>query len=103
MHQPAQMDFYAAAMNNLPSLLVLRRSPRLTHGSRAKRALGYILTHIASDPHNVRFMPSVPVAQLYRDTLQNAFDRALYHEVTPEQALASVQARMDREMRRYDP
>ncbi|HZT41641.1 MAG TPA: ABC transporter substrate-binding protein [Chthonomonadaceae bacterium] len=103
MQQPAQQDFYAAVMNNLPSIMALRHSPRLTRGSRTKRALGYVLGHIASDPHNARFLPSLPIAQIYRDTLQNAFDRALFHEVTPEQALATVQARMEREMRRYDP
>lgn len=103
MQQPAQQGEYAAAMNNLPSIMALRASPRLTQGSRSKQALGYVLGHIASDPRNARFLPPTPVDQLYRDLLRTAFDHALFHEVTPEQALHDVQARITREMDRYDP
>jgi ABC-type glycerol-3-phosphate transport system substrate-binding protein len=102
MQQPAQQEGYAALMNNLPSILSLRDSPLLSQGSRSKRALGYVLQHIASNAANARYFPATPVANLYRNTLRNAFDRALYHETTPEQALNDVQQRIQRETRRYE-
>jgi len=101
LQQPRQQLEYASAMNNLPTIMSLRNARQFAHGSRSKRALGYVLSHIASNTHNARFFPPLPVMQLYENALRDAFDRALYHEKTPEQALAAVQARIEREMRRY--
>lgn len=98
---PPQQAEYARAQSNLPTILSLRDSPSLTTGSRSKRALGYVLQHIASDARNARFLPTLPVTQLYINSLHNAFDRALYHEQTPQQALNDVQSRIATEMRRY--
>lgn len=102
MEQPAQQLVYAPAMSNLPSILALKSAPELRHGTRSRRALGYVLTHIASDPKNARWTPPLPVTALYGSALRNAFDRALFHEISPEQALNEVQERIEREMRRYD-
>jgi ABC-type glycerol-3-phosphate transport system substrate-binding protein len=101
MQQLPQQDYYAGVLNNLPTRLALRASPHLTRGSRSRRALGYVLDHIASNAGNAHFFPPLPVTQLYGNALQDAFDRALFHEKTPEQALADVQVRIEREMQRY--
>lgn len=101
MQQPTQQEEYALVMNNLPSLLALRGSPRLASGSRSRRALGFVLNEIAGASRNSHYFPALPVTQLYRSALKNAFDRALYHDLTPEKALAEVQQLMTREMQRY--
>jgi multiple sugar transport system substrate-binding protein len=101
LEEPAQQNEYAAAMHNLPTLLALRNSPTITRGTRSKEAVGYVLAHIASNARNARFLPTLPITRFYLDVLRNAFDRALYHEVTPERALAEAQARVEREQRRY--
>ena len=101
MQLPAQQEEYAILMNNLPSILALRDSPRLSQGSHSRRVLGYVFSHIASNAKNAHFFPSLPTTQLYRNALQDAFDRALYHEKTPEKALNDVQTRLEREEKRY--
>lgn len=102
MEQPAQQMFYATAMSNLPTIMALRDSPHFQQGSHSNRIVGYIIRHIASNARNARFVPPTPVTQFYMNALRDAFDRALFHDKTPEQALADVQARVEREMRRYD-
>lgn len=101
MQLPAQQEGYAVLMNNLPSIMALRNSPRLSEGSRSLRALGYVLQHIASDGRNAHYFPSLPITQLYANALKDAFDRALYHDRTPEQALKEVQARIEQELLHY--
>jgi multiple sugar transport system substrate-binding protein len=102
MQEPAQQVYYAVIMNNLPTILALRNSPRLTQGPKSLQALGYVLRHIAGGSKNPCFFPSLPITELYQSALRNAFDRALYHDLTPEQALNEVQTRVKRELSRYN-
>ena len=101
MQLPAQQITYARSLANLPTLSGLADDPRFSAGSRSMAALGYVLRHIATNKNNSRFMPPSPVSQMYVSALKNAFDTALYHNKTPEQALADVQKRIEREWARY--
>jgi multiple sugar transport system substrate-binding protein len=101
LQAPAQQADYAEAMSNLPNIMALRDSPRFSQGSRDKRALGFVLKHIASDPRNAHFLPALPVMQLYTQELHTAIDHVLYHDLTPQAALNAVQERIEREQRQY--
>lgn len=101
MQRPEEQVEYAAEMNNLPTIRAARTAQRLIAGSPSRRTLGYILRSIASDGHNARFVAPLPITQLYRASLVNAFQRTLYSETTPARALQDVQRRMTAELRRY--
>lgn len=101
LQEPRQQEFYAARMNNLPTVRSLISSPRITTGSRSRETLGYILRHIAANQSNARCFPALPVAKLYRDALDYAVEMAELHRKTPEAALADAQARVQRELDRY--
>ena len=100
MQEPAQQVVYAPLMNNLPSILSLQNSPALTRGSNSRRVLGYVLKHIASNAKNTHYFPAMPAADIYRDTLKTSVEKALFHVLTPKQALDFVQARVEQELRR---
>ena len=101
MQQPRQQEEYAGAMNNLPSLIALLHSPKLTQGSRSKETLGYILAHISGGSRNVRYFPALPVTKQYREVLEHAVQAAELHQKTPKQALADAQERVQRELQKY--
>jgi multiple sugar transport system substrate-binding protein len=101
MQQPEQQEEYALHMNNLPSIVALRDSPRFQQGSKSRRVLGYVLKEIAVASTNPRYFPALPVTQLYQNRLRTAFDQALYEEKTPEAALNEVQTYIAQEMTRY--
>lgn len=102
LQEPAQQKFYSTAFCNLPTIMALRNSPHFQQGPRQLRVVGYIMSHIASNEQNAHFVPALPVSQMYESVLKDAFDRALFHDKTPEQALNDAQARVEREMRRYE-
>ena len=101
MQLPSQQIEYASAMSNLPTILAVRHAPEFSTGSRSRQALGYVLNHIASDSPNPRILPTLPVTQVYVNALRNTMDRALYHDMTPAQALGELQTKMEKEMERY--
>ncbi|MDE2126445.1 MAG: extracellular solute-binding protein [Armatimonadetes bacterium] len=101
LQRPAQQLTYSMQMDNLPTIRALINSPQLATGSPSRRTTAYILSHIASNAQNTCETPPLPISILYRNTLINAFQRTLYHAVTPLQALRDVQNRMQMDMARY--
>ncbi len=101
MQLPSQQIEYATAMSNLPTILEVRHAPEFSTGSKSRAALGYVLNHIASESRNPRFLPTLPVTQIYETALRNTMDRALYHDLTAVQALDELQTKMEKELQRY--
>lgn len=90
----AQTQF-AHDMNNVPNMRAALHSPLLREGTAFRRAYGKFCD--LADSPNAAFFPALPSASLYMNQLGNATDRVLYGEATPEQALAKVQARVQKE------
>ncbi len=102
MQQPAQQKAYAIANRNLPTILSLVHEPELIAGSSGKSKLGYIMQKIAINRKNTKFFPTISVARLCKDVLNNAVELAELHRKSPEQALADAQLRVQREMEKYN-
>lgn len=101
MQMPSQQSEYAVSMSNLPTILSIRHAPEFSGGSKSKRALGFVLNHIASESPNPRFLPTLPVIQVFENALRNTIDKALYHDLTPAEALNQLQAKMEKELQLY--
>ena len=99
---PSQQEEYAPIMSNLPTILSLQNSPKLTTGTKNLKALGYVLQHIASNAKNAHSIPASAVGALYQNTLRTSVDQALFHEKSPEQALNDVQKIVRTELAKYE-
>jgi multiple sugar transport system substrate-binding protein len=96
LHGPRPQEWYAGQMTNLPCIRSLLNSPALTTGSKRRRHFGFILQRIATSP-NAHYFPSLPLSRRYEDELRTAEEYVVGGTKTPEQALADVQHRLERE------
>jgi multiple sugar transport system substrate-binding protein len=96
LHGPRPQEWYAGQMTNLPCIRSLLNSRALTTGSKRQRQFGFILRRIATSP-NTRYFPSLPISRRYEDELRTAEEYAGGGTKSPEQALADVQHRLERE------
>ncbi len=101
MQRLPQQEEYAAAMSNLPAIKAGVHSLRITQGSKARETVGFILREVAAVSKCPRFFPTLPVTQLYRDTLQFAVQTAMLKQKTPQQALRDCRLRVQAELDKY--
>ena len=91
-------ELFSSVMHGVPNMLAVLDSPKLTSGSREKRAFG-VVCRIAGNP-KARWFPCTPVNNLYLTELAAAAQLAARHKKTPEEALRDVRLRVQQELDR---
>jgi multiple sugar transport system substrate-binding protein len=100
VQEPQAQIAFAGALNNVPNVRAVLRSPELTEGSVRKRNYAKFLRF--ADQPNARVIPNSPVMNFYLAEMVHARDFMLHGDKTPEQALNDVQRKVTEELARLD-
>lgn len=96
---PEAQRLFAATMHGVPNIRVSLHDASLRTGEPWRVQFAKFMD--LSDSPNATHFPPMPVATLYLNEIVNAADAVRYGRKTPEQAMATVQLKMQHEMDRY--
>jgi multiple sugar transport system substrate-binding protein len=96
LQRPEVQTEFALALNNVPNIRAALSSPELTPDTETGRNFAKFC--VIAQNRNAKGFPVSPVGQLYQDELGHATEFVLYGSKTPEEALAAVQAKVEREL-----
>jgi multiple sugar transport system substrate-binding protein len=98
---PEAQHLLADTLHGVPNIRASLHDTSLRTGEDWRVQFGKFMD--LSDSPNATHFPPMPVATLYLNEISSATDAVRYGRKTPEQAMADVQKRVQREMDRYLP
>jgi ABC-type glycerol-3-phosphate transport system substrate-binding protein len=87
---------FSRAINNIPNYRPALSAPELREGAAYRRRFASLMDLAARA--RPAYIPALPVTGFYMNQLNTALDKIAYGEKRPEQALAEVRRRVQREL-----